>query len=458
MKLKSFFVSIILLLSFTACNSDISDLGLSIQPTGNSILIDTATFHLTSSNFIVPYIYSRPDSMLLGTYVDQTYGTLNADILTQLQPPLDVTFPSNAIADSAKLNLIYTSWFGDAYAPMEISVYRMDQGNVFDYNTRYTSNLNVSDYCSKNQRIGSKIFTPKNFAGVRPSSTSIEIPLSSDFVSDFDSVFHVTYTKADQMLFHKFFNGLYVSSNFGSASLLHVRELYMKYYYHFSEKIKKSDGSDSTVVINTYINYPANEEISKVNRFYRPNQATVKAAFDANSSLNLISSPANIYTQVTVPVKNIVERLKAKSGNKTLLLNRSLLRVDVNDFKDSTLAVPLVSSILMIKESEYDNFFKTKKLPSDSIAVLGGIAYEKDANNNLLYYYNFDMSKILTYEIDKAQAVDGISFILVPIASESDGSNNLKLIKSQNLMRAVKLCSATHPTRPMKLTFVFSGF
>jgi hypothetical protein len=53
-----------------------------------------------------------------------------------------------------------------------------------------------------------------------------------------------------------------------------------------------------------------------------------------------------------------------------------------------------------------------------------------------------------------------LNYMLVPVSIGYDGNQNVKEIKQQNLIRAVKLCSGTHSTKSkrMKLNVVYSGF
>ena len=102
------------------------------------------------------------------------------------------------------------------------------------------------------------------------------------------------------------------------------------------------------------MNYPANKEVRQINRFHHPDKDIVKAAFDADTDVNLISSPANIYTKLNIPLVSIKNSLDV--NNKKLLINAANLRVDAVDVKDTTFAQPLVSTLLLIKESAYDDF------------------------------------------------------------------------------------------------------
>lgn len=464
MRLQFIFV-VLFSLFLLGCENDLTDLGASAQPASDAIILKIDSLDVSSSNFDVSYIYSKPDSLILGTFIDNTYGRLYADILTQLQPPVGVEYPkqteiqSSPEAVSANLVLNYKSWFGDPYSPMQVTVYQMDRGTFQDVGL-YKSNINPDDYCSMNKMLGSKIFTAKDYGSIRPVANSIEIPLSQDFVNEFKGELTDSYTKTDVARFHAKFNGLYITTNFGSASLLNIRSIYLKFNYKYTYKRKSFDGlRDSIVTVNTSQDYPANEEIRTVNRFQHPDKASILSTLNTNTDVNVVSAPANIYTKVSISYADLKSKLKV--DNRKLLLNRAMLRINATDVKDTTLALPLITSLLMIDVDSVETFFKKRSLPSDKTSVIGTISYEKASDNTIAYYYNFDLAKILTYELSKTNnTTTMLNYMLVPVSIGYDGSNNVKEIKQQNLMRAVKLCSGTHSTKSkrMKLNVVYSGF
>ncbi len=451
---------------FYSCENDLTNIGSNIQPTGDAIITGINSFGVSSENFDVPFIYSKPDSLLLGTFFDETFGTLYADVLTQLQPPVGienaVTYPATAKADSAKLLIVYYSWFGDKFSPLEVNVFKMDKGKTFKESDLYPSNINVDEYCSKSVLLGSKVFSAADYAGGRANPYVIQIDLDTSLVfgqNKFSNELKATYTLGNEAVFHNKFNGLYITSKFGTASLLNVQSIYMRYYYHYTYMRKTVDGlRDSTVTVSHYQDYPANKEVRTVNRVELPQKAAVLQGFNSVPTKNVVAAPANVYTRVTMSLKAIKDSLSKGVKGKTMLINRAVFRVDVADIQDTTLAVPLVSSILMLNEDSVDNYFKTRKLPTTYNSVLGSITYEYDINNELQYFYKFDMSKVLTHELAKNPTTQELKFRLIPVSISYDGSQNIKEIKQQNLMRAVKLCSGTHPTKPMKLQMVYSGF
>lgn len=455
MKSKYFFI-VLLSLFFAACNDSISEMGTQIQPEGDKILVDTATLVMSTENIIIPFIYSRPDSLMMGSYVDLQFGTTNADILTQLQPPIDFSYPAGSIADSAQLILYYYSWFGDSYSPMELSVYQMNKGKTLEFSKLYQSDIDVSQFTDKTNKIGGKIFTAKDAVVTRPDSTKLVFPLTTDFVNSFSSVLNKRYTFENENTFHSFFNGIYVTTNFGSASMLYIRSLVMRYFFHYTYNVKTADGlSDSTVVVNTYVNYPANKEVRTVNRIQHPDVNSIKQKFDANPQISVISSPANIYSKLTMPIQKLKSKLIV--NGKKLLINKAALRVDIAEI-DTSLAQPIPNTLLLVRETEYDDFFKSNKLPTDTTAILASISSEY-IDGETLYYYSFDMAKMITKELNSSKVLPEFdNFILVPVSVKYDDSEIISQIKPQNLMSACKICSGQHSERPMKLNLVYSGF
>jgi hypothetical protein len=94
--MKSPQVFLLFLLSFLtiSCVDTLTDYGSGIQPLSDKIQVGTDTFHLTTSTEKVDFIYSKPDSFLLGNFYNAKYGSTRADILAQVNCPSDFVFPS----------------------------------------------------------------------------------------------------------------------------------------------------------------------------------------------------------------------------------------------------------------------------------------------------------------------------------------------------------------------------
>lgn len=463
MKVPSLLLPIVFLtLLITSCNDDLTDMGSSIQPAGDTIAVASESFDIISENYFVPYMYARQDSFLLGTFNDETYGTTHADILTQVEPPFNHVYPATTVPDSIILILYYRKFFGDKYSPMNVSVYEMNKA-TFKYTEPYASNINPDDYVDRSNSsllIGQKTFSPIDAQGKR-DSTIVRIKLSNSFLNRFTNINPDTYSS--DTTFHKFFKGLFITTDFGSASMLYVKQIYMNYYHHYTYKTKGVSGQDSTATVNVVIPFTANDGVRRINRFLHPDTTAIKnKLLNTTPQIHYISSPANVYTRIKLPIKTMQQKMEG--NGKRLAINSAKLRVDISDIDTDDLAQQLPSNVLLIKESEYKDYFKKKAAPSNKVAILGTYSYEKNTETNAYqYYYSFDIANLVANEFKNAKLTsipltDDMSYILLPVRVKSDSNGNVTEIAPQFLLNAITICGGNHDKRPIKARVVYSGF
>ena len=64
------------------------------------------------------------------------------------------------------------------------------------------------------------------------------------------------YTDDTANDFHKTFNGIYITTDFGSASMLYIRTILMRYYFHYTYKTKAANAvPDSAKLIMYYYSW-----------------------------------------------------------------------------------------------------------------------------------------------------------------------------------------------------------
>lgn len=453
MQSKFFIIFLLATVLLSACeDKTATDMGAVLQTEADKITLGTETFNLETDNEIISSMVSRPDSFLLGTYIDKHFGTTNADFFMQVESPLNFPYPAGAVPDSAELVLQYFSWFGYKYSPMEVSVYLMDQNKTFDFNSTYYSDLKVEDYTSKSNLIGRKSFTAKDALFLKTDSTAIKMKLSDDFVNNkFNAVLTDTIPNLNSFL--KFFPGLYVTSNFGSASMLHISTAVLRYHFHyyFQENGKKA---------NAYINYPANSWVRQVNRVNHPDAAIISQKLDETDTVNFISSPAHIYTSINLPIARIKDKIN-NVHNKKLNINSAQLRLDITQLEEMSDAQRVPEYLLILRDTatdSYKEFFQKRKLPNSTTSVLAQYARGKDKiTGETAFYYTFDMAMLIKNELNNNSNAN-VKYIVVPVAVKKNSSGSIIEVKEQNLMRSVSICSGNNSKRPMKLDLIYSLF
>jgi len=439
-----------------SCTGDLTDIGTSIQPTSDRISVYAETFYPVSENYFIDSFTSRPDSFLLGTYYDKKFGTTHADIFAQVQPPLNFSFPKGAVADSAHVLIYYSSWYGDKYSPMEVSIYEMNKA-TFEYTKPYRSDIKVEDYTDLSLLLRKRIFTARDAVILRNDSSKVIFKLNDDFVKRFSTILTKKFSNNSEFL--NFFKGLYITTDFGSASMLYINQIDLKYFFHY--KYANAGDTDSTTV-NTYVTFPANTEVRQVNRIFHPDKDAIKTQMQSRTEVTFVSSPANVYTRVKIPLKYI--QTKMNTGGKKLYINRAQVRFYVEDLAEDTIDHKLVKNLMIIKESAFNRFFSKRELPSDSCAIIGTFGSETNAETNSYdYFYSFNLATLLTTEfrnstLNQTLLPDSLNLLLVPVSVSYNSSSTIAEVKQQNLMNAVTLSSHKHLIRPIRLNTVFSGF
>lgn len=444
-----------------SCVDDLTNYGSTIQPASDDILIGTDTFHLVTENVFVNSIESKPDSFLLGAFYNAKYGSTQADILAQVNCPEGFKFPLDAVADSALVVLYYNSWFGDKYAPLDVNVYQMTE-KTFSYTARYQTNINPNDYYNYLNPIllGRKVVTAQN-AAKSTVANAVVIKLDDNFAKSTTGFFNDTYYHKDSV-FTKFFKGMYITTNFGTSTILNVARIDFEYYYHYTYQIP---GTSKLDTVKNRLIFPANAEVRQVNRFVHPDRDIVVKQRD---SVNYIASPANMQTRVNIPLKRMKDTIDAKLTAKIQTLNKAVLRVEVTELEDSTLAMPIVNYMLLIKESAVKRFFEKKELPSDTCALLGQLTSSQIANTGVYkYYYAYNLAPFIGNEL-KLAAQAGLSvddnrgkMVLIPVSistTNTGSGSTITAVKRQHRMSAVTIRSGKNPHRPMRIDLTYTGF
>jgi hypothetical protein len=461
--MKSYPLILLFLLSLFvySCSDNLANVGSGIQPSSDQIKIGTDTFHVTTEDVFVDFMNSRPDSFLLGAFYDTKFGSTQADILAQVNCPEGFKFPSNAVADSAAVVMYYKTWFGSKYSLLDVNIYEMNKG-TFNYTSLYSTNLDLTAYTDRSVKLGEKIFSAKDAAPIRADSTAIRFKLSNDFVKRFFDDSHYSSTKT----FLDFFKGLYITANYGSATLLNVSQIDLRYYYHYTYTTKNINGGDSIATRNTYLVFPANSEVRQVNRFQHNDRASVVQHRD---SVNYIASPANLQTRVNIPLNRIQQHINKGISGKKLTVNSALLKVEVTETELDTALHPVVKYILLVKESAKNRFFNKREFPSDTCAVRGDYTSTQIGTTGVYrHYYTFNIANLIVRELKNAAEsgtlpAENLKMLLVPIkiattTSSSSGVTSYVSVKEDYLMSAVTIRSGRNAYSPMRINVVYSGF
>ena len=464
-------------IAFTACKDDVANTGESVLTPEDEVVVLADTFAFRSAVDSCRAIISQADSFLLGE-IESDYGVLHASILTQLACPEGYHYPegfSHESVDSICLFMYYQSWVGDAHSPLAINAYMMDR-NTFRYSGTYPTNINISDYCSrdlsilKNHRIvvaSEKLDSIKNNDGTY--SPMLRMKLNDDFTQYFAAI----QTFESQERFNEQFKGLLIETSFGSSTILNISDIALGVFYHFTYS---KNGKDTTV--NDMKAFYANSEVRTVNHlFYEDKKQLVEEMQKDSDTYNYIVAPAGVYTRLEFPMEVIADTIissliydstwNATHDSVTILskrpyVNKAQVRVEVtNVFSGATADITRddwlqpAAYMLLIKENSMERFFKNKELPSDTCALLSALQQGTDSLGNTTYFYSYDLSDFLTNQLRKESGESNLSMMLVPVTVDINSSSVVTSVRQQQTVSATQIHSAKNG---MSLEIVYSGF
>lgn len=471
MNLKKMIYAILVVVSASmwSCNDDVIGAGASALQQEDGIQVKADTFSVVSTLEASSAIAITPDSFLLGE-CDTHFGTIKADILTQLACPLGFEYPyvETAEVDSVCLYLYYKNWHGDGLAPMGITVYEMDKATL-DYNTRYPSDTALSTFCSLTEEThittsSRVVVAAKHTDSVYSSLDETYIPaISIKLSDDFARRFFAVRDFSSQEKFNELFKGLYITSDFGGSTVLYITDMSLAVYYHFSYPRQGTD-----TILSDMKAFYANSEVRQLNRFAYPDREQILSQLESNKDTNYVVSPANIYTRLAVKMDSIFQRMEEQLGDPEgyqVYVNKADLTVDVlyNTEQNSTRPrdqwdTP-ASYMLLVLEDKMESFFAKNELPSDTTAILSSLGMTTDTLGNISYYYTYDLSGMLTQQLRMDEQVDQLDFFLVPVAVEvSSSTSSATAVKPLQTISTTYIRSANNSDNPMDIEMVYAGF
>lgn len=470
---RIFFILSIAVLALTGCKDDVAHVGSGLLDTGDSIIVVADTFALSSEIGNSNAIVSNPDSMLLGE-LETEFGTLKADILTQLACPEGYSYPSNAVMDSIALYFEYGSWVGDGNSPMAVNVYELD-GEVLNYNKSYSTDIDLSRYCTKTQTVlrNKRIIVASEKRDSVMNASGVYVPMVrmlSDSTSDFFRRFASIRQFDTQEAFNRQFKGLFIETDFGSSTVLNVSGIALAVYYHFSYD---KAGRDTTVT-DMKVFY-ANSEVRTVNRVQYIDKESLMDNLRAQPTYNFVIAPAGVHTLISLPIRQMEQTIYSHLKEAELpegdiiykrpYVNLAQLRVDVENVFTGTSSqmkpyywLQPAPTMMLVKESAYERFFAKNELPSDTCAIVSSLTQGTDSLGNPVYYYSYDLARMLTKELRSDAVEDTLHMRLVPVAVTTSTTSSSTVISSVKQSQSVSATVIRSAQSGLSLKMVYSGF
>ncbi|MDR0768484.1 MAG: DUF4270 domain-containing protein [Dysgonamonadaceae bacterium] len=397
MKTEIFFLSLLTSFIYLSCeDSFVSEIGTGIMPDEDNIDVFDTVIPITLQTVEVDSIYAKTINGSLGEYYDPTFGSLNAGFACQFYPSVGFDNIQNLVdnqVDSIFLD-IYYSYIGDSLTPMELTVYPIDKPLEKNY---YTS--------VDPERFVDMTTIIKKYSYTADSSGLLSIPMPVEWAQRYiDSIRLDPTLDRDKDRFIEMFPGLYFKSTYGSGRMLYVENTSLAIKYRTNEQGKSSASVDSAY-------WAVTKEIIQINS-YKNTNPTIN---DGNNSTVYIKSPVGMFTEITVPIPKIVEKIGKKKFNSVKLILNAYPK---NEW-DYSLDFPglytylqtssgVATNLLLIPSDSTKNFFEQQRV-ADNVTSYTTTFTSSD------YTYTFNnISNLIQYAIDNNPA-DSLKLLLIPV-------------------------------------------
>ena len=411
---------VLLAITFWGCDDNTAGLGLGMFPgSDQNINGKLSTFDVTTESVHAGKIYAMTNVGYVGKFTDETFGTYQAGFLAQLNCPTGMTFPgvydgtaldskgkatrvmvgddneynkdvtfirddkNNIIGNihTIELYLWYSSYFGDSLTACRLSVYELGGEGKKELNAdnAYYTDINPEEYYNSQNILGTKAYTAVDLSvkdSIRNLSTyvpSVHVSFKNEAAirigTEIIKKSRELGVNLDNKAFKDIFKGIYIKSDYGDGTVLYIDQAQMNVVYKCyavdtlkgtilpKQVVKEGESKDSTYY--GYRTFATTREVIQANQLNNDKDAIQKCIDE--DTWTYLKSPAGIFTQVTIPVSQIAEKLQGDT------LNAVKLGMPIyNETNDKKFGMSTPNNVLLIRKKYKDSFFKDNQL-SDGI-------------------------------------------------------------------------------------------
>lgn len=462
--------------SMVACDDTTDTLGSSITNKVDNLTITDATYNVETQSLVAGPVLSKSNNGIIGRVKDPETGTyLTADYMTQMVPLS--TFSVDTLqyikdanngelrADSCYLLVSYQSTYGDSLAPMKVTAYEMSKPMTEDKNYLTDFDPIAEGYIAENGYHNSATYSLSKATG------NFKIYLNKPYIKDgvtYDNygtymlktfVEHPEYFKSNYQFLKNVCPGFYIKHEGGIGNVADVWNTEVQFYWSRQKTIKASDGvTDSIAKGYGFNRIDGTEEALQTNHIV--NDAASIASLAADPSCTYLKSPAGIFTEVTLPVEEIL-----RDHENDTLNTASVTFPRINNTEtDNQYIFDTPSYVLMIPKDSIDSFFENGDVVNNRNSFYA--SYSSSTTNG--YTFSNISNLITAMSKKKGSSENWNKAVLIPITVSTVVENNSTMISkmTHNMsLTSTRLVKGTNettsdgkPASPIQIKVIYSKF
>lgn len=489
MKLKTLAVALVTALTFTACDSTTDYLGSSLINSADALLVTDSSFFAYTRSVKADSVVARNTSGYVGKVKDPETGAyITGDYMVQFYTlPNPGFIQEDSIRTIASdggvkpvhtyLNLYFEDFYGDSLASMKLTVKELKK--PVPEGVVYYSNFDpeAEGYVKEDGLTVDKTYTVTDMTlsdstrdandGVRGVTVSLDSkPYTHNGVTypDFGTYImrtyyaHPEYFKTSRTFLDKVFPGFYIKykSGLGAMAKMEICQVYMPQLTDSIVSVSTTttvDGESTTTTKDSleYMTTGAylygTGEVLQTNKITNDNNTINRLV--ADSTCTYIKSPAGIFTEVTLPIDEIMTKHENDTINSAKMVLTRINNTSSSDFK-----MDIPQDLLIIPLDSLRSFFENDELINYKTSFYA--AYSSSTNT---YTFN-NISGLITNMYKKRNlSANYNKAIIVPVTiSTSTVSSTTYISKVVNDMSLASTRLVGGPGSPIKMTVIYSRF
>ena len=481
-----------LIMALISCDDTTDTLGSSLTDVNDTMHIETAEYAVTSQSVRATNLVSRATTGYLGKIKDPETGLYIAgNYMTQFRPLMEDQFESledvyvedydpsqpkwsQVECDSCAIMLYLPKWYGDSLTQMKFTLHELSK--PYEEGVPYTSDFDPLEEGDVRTEAGS-IHKQLSYS-LANLAYSLHDRLSDEYDNNVAITLNEPYTDRDGVTYNnygtyimrKYFNPA-TSKNFNQQYLFN-HNICPGFYFQTSGGLGNMatvDGASLLVfysvkddtLYHTVSIFGGTEEVLQMTNISLESDKMDELVND--NSCTYLKTPAGIFTEMTLPVDEVITK---KHANDTLSTAR-LFIPRINNTYQSEYSLNIPQTLLLVEKDSVESFFNKQKLADYRSSYLS--TYSSTYNG-----YSFGNISYLVSSMYRKRNASGLSneeyaalhpnwnkVMLIPVETTYttlSSSSELTKVTYDMSLTSTKLAKGTEDNGKITLKVIYSKF
>lgn len=434
-----------------SCDDTTDNIGSSLIDNVDKLHITTDTFTVSTRSIVADSVLSRNMTGYLGKVRDPETGAyLSSSFMIQFYSPENFSFPDKdsiqsrdelgeVMADSCDIRLYYNGFYGDSLATMKMSVYELTK--PVEEQKFFYSNFNPEkEYINGNENKTNKVYTlvdlnvDEKTRYSKDYMPAIRISLDKEYGTKILKAYYDNPNafKNAYSFIHDVMPGFYFKSVGGLGSMAYISLSQLNVYFRHKTTTTASDGTKRDTIITSVGAFPGTEEVLQTTTVSNDKSTLQKLVSD--NSCTYLKSPAGIFTEMRIPVKDIVEKQYIGEDGKTYshkndtINSAKVVLTRINNAQDSEYTLAIPQTLLILPKADMYSFFEKKKVADYKTSFLATY----NSSTNTYTFNNIGGLVKYLYENGDRTKADWDKVVIIPVKTTYNTTSTTKELIAVN--------------------------